>query len=373
MNEFASSSFPETTPTQLDAIPKSFRCGRKTFEPKRGRFRLGTLYRLAIDAVPALDRNTILLRFLFGGVTFASLFLTIGPGRLENLAVHATPEAWLAIPDGFFFRRKAWRSSLLRILCVGLYDLPIGAGPAGWRRFATLLCFARGIVTFERFRLTFSPGGLDNLLIETIPIRPATLDRFFWSLVAFTSVRFTFGRRTDVYHSFETAIAQPERWRRGMTTTIVRARQRPGPTMGWLRRARGMISGRTVPLVGMSVIFPPPAASILFPNPLATGIAPTPAVDRSRSHQESMLVAVERNPFADNQGTVINCLGDRQDFEVTDGKVAKQIEVVHLPFDEQKGMFRIVARGRRSHDHAGGVEILLPGDAGRAGRAAKRA
>jgi hypothetical protein len=204
LNQFFSGRSIETAPAQLNAILEGFRGRRETFEPERGCICLGTLYRLAVHAVPALNRDTILLRFLFGRVTFASLFLAIGPGSLEYFSVDAAPEARLAIPNRFFLSRETWRPRFLRVCSDRLNDLPIGTSPT---RFATPLCVARIVKTGEAFSLAISPGSLDSFLILTIPVRTATLDRFFRRTVTLTAIRLTFGRPAQVDVTFDTGVA----------------------------------------------------------------------------------------------------------------------------------------------------------------------
>lgn len=80
-----------------------------------------------------------------------------------------------------------------------------------------------------------------------------------------------------------------------------------------------------------------------------------------------MFVAVQRDAFPNDEGAIVDRLCHRQDLEVTVGQVAKQIEIVHLPLDVKEGMFGVVSGGGRPDDHAGGIEVLLPGDAGGAG------
>jgi hypothetical protein len=204
LNQYFSVGSLEAAPAQLNAILEGVRGRRETFEPERGCVRLGTLYRLAVHAVPALNRDTILLRFLFGRVTFASLFLAIGPGRLEYFSVDATPEARLAIPNRFFFGREAGRPRFLRVCSDRLNDLPIGTSPT---RFAAALRFAGSVKTGEAFCLTIGPGRLDSFLIQTIPAWPATLDRLFRRTVTLTAIRLTFGRQAQVDVTFDTGVA----------------------------------------------------------------------------------------------------------------------------------------------------------------------
>jgi len=121
----------------------------------------------------------------------------------------------------------------------------------------------------------------------------------------------------------------------------------------------------------MAASFPPPAAPVLFPNPLTTGIAPLPAIDRRRGQQKSVLVAVDCNAFTNNEAAIVDGFGDSQHFEVARGKIAKQVEVVHLTIDSKEGVFGIVGGSGRSDDHPGCVEALSPRDASRAGRSAE--
>jgi hypothetical protein len=122
----------------------------------------------------------------------------------------------------------------------------------------------------------------------------------------------------------------------------------------------------------VGIAFPPAAASILLPNPLATGITPFAAVDRRRGEHESMLVAIQRYAFTNDKRAIVDRFCYRQDLEVTIRHVAKEIQIVHLSFDEKEGVFRVVAGGRRPDDHAGGIEVLLSGDAGSAGGSTQR-
>ena len=59
-----------------------------------------------------------------------------------------------------------------------------------------------------------------------------------------------------------------------------------------------------------------------------------------------MLIAVGRDAFANDVQAIVNALGDSQHFEVARGKIAKQIEIVHLPIDKEKGVFGFVAETR---------------------------
>ena len=107
-----------------------------------------------------------------------------------------------------------------------------------------------------------------------------------------------------------------------------------------------MIAWRSVPLVGVGIVFPPPTASVLFPNPLATGIAPLPAIDRRRRQQEGMLIAIQSYTFANDQGAVVDRLCHGQHLEVAVSQVAKEVEIVHLPFGKEKRVLGVVTRRR---------------------------
>ena len=85
-----------------------------------------------------------------------------------------------------------------------------------------------------------------------------------------------------------------------------------------------------------------------------------------------MLVAIKRYAFPNDKRAIVDRLCHRQHLEVTIRHVAKEIQIVHLSFDEKEGVFRVVAGGRRPDNHAGGIEILLSGDAGGAGRSTQR-
>ena len=117
----------------------------------------------------------------------------------------------------------------------------------------------------------------------------------------------------------------------------------------------------------MATRVPLPSTALLLPNPLTTRVTPSTAIDRCRRHQKGMLLAVESYAFADNLEAVIDRLGDSENFEVTSGKVAKQIEIVHLTVHIQEGMFGFVAESRGSNNHSGLIKSLLSGK-WRAGR-----
>ena len=159
------------------------------------------LHDFPANADPAL--LTILLRFFLGSVALA-LRLALRPSGLDNLAVNAGPPTRLAIPDRFFLGTETWRPRFLRVCSDRLNDLPIGTSPT---RFAAALRVARIVKTGEAFCLAISPGRLDNFLIQAIPVRTATLDRFFRRTVTLTAIRLTFGRPAQVDVTFDTGVA----------------------------------------------------------------------------------------------------------------------------------------------------------------------
>jgi hypothetical protein len=133
-----------------------------------------------------------------------------------------------------------------------------------------------------------------------------------------------------------------------------------------------MIPRRAVPPITTAPFFPPPAATFLDPDPLATLIVPLSAGDRLGRKFESVLVAVLGNSVADNYARITNGPRNSQHFEITLGKIAERVEVVHFVFDKKKSVLGIVGRSGGAHDHAGGV-CAIAGDAVcGAGVAAKR-
>jgi hypothetical protein len=142
-------------------------------------------------------------RFLFGCEALA-LSLALRPGGLDHFAVDAGPPTRLAILDCCFFGRETWRSHFLRVRSDRLNDLPIGTSPT---RFAAALRVAGIVKTREAFCLTIRLGSLNNFLIQAIPVRTATLDRFFRRLIASASVRFTLGLPPHVHDTFDTGVA----------------------------------------------------------------------------------------------------------------------------------------------------------------------
>ena len=85
-----------------------------------------------------------------------------------------------------------------------------------------------------------------------------------------------------------------------------------------------------------------------------------------------MLLAVKGNTFPNNQAAIVDRFCGRQDFEIAGGQIAQRVEIVHLPTGIKEGVLGIVRRAGRADDHARGVEVLLPGGAGRAGRSTER-
>ena len=133
-----------------------------------------------------------------------------------------------------------------------------------------------------------------------------------------------------------------------------------------------MIARGAMPPITTATFFPPPTAAFLNPGPLATLIAPLPTRDRFRGQFKSVLVAIFGNSVADNHARIADGPRDSQHFEVSLGKIAERVEVVHLVFNKEKSVFGIVGDGGGPDDHAGGV-CAIAGNAVRgAGVAAKR-
>jgi hypothetical protein len=72
-----------------------------------------------------------------------------------------------------------------------------------------------------------------------------------------------------------------------------------------------------------------------------------------------MLIGVDGNAFPNDLATIVDGFGDSQHFEVTRGKIAKQVKIEHLLIDKEKGVFGIVACGRGPDAHACLVGRLL--------------
>ena len=86
-----------------------------------------------------------------------------------------------------------------------------------------------------------------------------------------------------------------------------------------------------------------------------------------------MLLSVIGRAFADDMARIADRLRRAQHFEIAQAKIAKRVEVVHLPAHEEEGVLGPVGGRRRAHDHSGGVAALAIDAVGRARRPAKRA
>jgi hypothetical protein len=72
-------------------------------------------------------------------------------------------------------------------------------------------------------------------------------------------------------------------------------------------------------------------------------------------------VTVGRDSLADNDAGIADRPRDLKDAEVARRKIAKRVEIEHLAFRVQERVLGVVAHGRRSNNHSGGVGTL-PGD-----------
>jgi hypothetical protein len=117
-----------------------------------------------------------------------------------------------------------------------------------------------------------------------------------------------------------------------------------------------------MPPITTATFFPPPTPAILNPGPLTTLIVPLPTRDGLGRQFESVLVAVLGNSVANNHARIIDGPRDGQHFEISLGKIAERVEVVHFVFNKKKSVFGIVGRGRGADDHAGGIRTVT-GDA----------
>lgn len=75
-----------------------------------------------------------------------------------------------------------------------------------------------------------------------------------------------------------------------------------------------------------------------------------------------MFVAILGNPVANDDHRIADRARDGQDFEISLGKIAKVVEVVHLVLNKKEGVFGIVRRRGRANDHAGCIGAV-PGHA----------
>ena len=105
----------------------------------------------------------------------------------------------------------------------------------------------------------------------------------------------------------------------------------------------------------MALRVPPPTAAFLDPDPLATHVIPVPAVDRRWGKQEGVFLPVVRRAFTDDVARVADRFRRGQDFEVTEGKITKRVEIVHLPIHPEECVLGAVTKGRRPDNQPRGI------------------
>jgi hypothetical protein len=108
-----------------------------------------------------------------------------------------------------------------------------------------------------------------------------------------------------------------------------------------------------MPFVTTAIRFPPPAAALLLPNPLAASVRPGAAHYGQWRKQKGVFVAVGRDSPANDQAGITDRGRDRKHFEAGGGRIAKGVEIVHLPTDVKECVLGIIGRGGGSDHHSG--------------------
>lgn len=80
-----------------------------------------------------------------------------------------------------------------------------------------------------------------------------------------------------------------------------------------------MTSRPAMPFVTMATGLEPPSPVLLLPNPLTTNVAPRTAIDGRWSQQESMLVPIDCDAFANDEAAIVDRFGGSQNLEVAGG------------------------------------------------------
>ena len=68
-----------------------------------------------------------------------------------------------------------------------------------------------------------------------------------------------------------------------------------------------------------------------------------------------MFLAIGGEAFSDDETRIVNRFRHAQNAKPALGEVAQGIEIEHLPIGEKKGVLGVIAGGRGTDDHAGGV------------------
>jgi hypothetical protein len=339
-------------------VPACFLLGAVTLHSSRTRIRLGDLGDSSINADPASFPATMPACFFLGAVTLHSSRMRIRLGDLGDSSINANPASSLsAVPDRFF---SAWITLTISLPAIGhrhLDNLPVNAAPT---EFPTVPeRFFSGGVTLAALFLAFRRVDQHEVAVNATPAEIFTMpERFFARRITLTFALATFlGRCLDnlAVDAAPTLTRRSRRWRRRWAMNRRWTWKREPPARRIFRRTRWMIARRAVPPITTAAFFPPPAATFLNPGPLATLIVPLPTRHCLRRQFESVFVAVFGNPVADNHARITDGPRDSQHFEITLGKIAEHVQVVHLVFDKKKSVFRIVSGGGGADDHAGGV------------------
>jgi len=69
-----------------------------------------------------------------------------------------------------------------------------------------------------------------------------------------------------------------------------------------------------------------------------------------------VFVSISRDAFANDVHAIVDCLSDRQHFEITGGQIAKKVQVVHLTLNPNERVLGSIANIRRSDDHSSQVD-----------------
>ena len=178
----------------------------------------------------------------------------------------------------------------------------------------------------------FRRVDLDDVAVDATPAEVfAMSERLFACRIALTFALMAFLGRCLDNLSVDTAPTLTRR-SRGWRWTMNRRRTRKWEPPAWrvFGRTRRMIARRTMPPITTTTFFPPPTAAFLNPDPLATLIVPLPARDCLGRQFESVLVAIFGNSVADNHARITDGPRDRQHLEISLGKIAQRVEVVHF-------------------------------------------
>jgi hypothetical protein len=100
-----------------------------------------------------------------------------------------------------------------------------------------------------------------------------------------------------------------------------------------------------MPFVTTTTRFPPPSIPLLLPNPLAAIVTPGAPAHRQRREQKGVLVAFGGDSLPDDNAAIIDRFRPGQDAEIARRKIAKHVEIKHLPVRVKKSVVGAVAHG----------------------------